>query len=488
MIITRKNKQRLIKYLSLFLFFDLLSILAHSFPWLGAIFFGVIMVLFLILAIHDFETGLIVVLAELFVGSQGHLFDLNIIGFTFSIRIAFWLIILFVFSYRLVRDWIVGRKISLKYLERFKHLNFFLFLFLFILIGLLVALFNHNDLAKIFFDVNAWLFFALLFPFYSVNENCAERADFFKRVKIIFIAALIYLGFKTLTSLYIFTHALPFADFIYHWLRDTRVGEITQAGGGFYRIFFQSHIYAVFAIIIGAAHFFDELVGERRLKKIWPFWGLMVLATAMVVTSFSRSFWLGLAIGLLCLFILFLRAGFNKRFFMSLLYVGSSLVAGVLLVAMITLFPWPRGGSFDLSLLTDRADFNQGESAISSRYALLGVLKKEICSSPLLGRGFGATVTYKSSDPRILAQNPDGMYTTYAFEWGFLDIWLKIGFLGCLAYIILLANLIRKKFTTGVWFGRALSISLISLLVINIFTPYLNHPLGIIWIILVALF
>jgi len=445
-------------------------------------------ILFLILALHDFSAALLVVLAELFVGSQGHLFDLKILSFTLSIRIAFWLITLGVFVIDLIKAWIETGNFPLKYFSRFKPLKHFLVLFLFIILGVVVALFYHNSLSNIFFDANAWLFFALLFPFYSVAENEGQREAFYKKVKFVFIAALLYVSFKTLFSLYVFTHALPFADWLYVWLRDTRVAEITRAGGGFYRIFFQSQIYAVFAFIIGTAYFFDELYFEKKIKKIWPFWVMMMLAAAVIVTSFSRSFWVALAVSLAVLFILFLRVGFNRRFFSTLVYVVSTFVCGVLLVAGITLFPYPQGGSFDLSLLSDRADFTQNDAAISSRYALLEQLKESICSSPLLGQGFGATVTYKSSDPRIVAQNPDGMYTTYAFEWGFLDIWLKIGFLGLLAYFLLLVNLLRKKYAIGMWLGRALSLSLLALMVINIFTPYLNHPLGIIWIILVSLF
>ena len=31
--------------------------------------------------------------------------------------------------------------------------------------------------------------------------------------------------------------------------------------------------------------------------------------------------------------------------------------------------------------------------------------------------GFGTSVTYETSDPRALETNPDGLFTTYSFEW-----------------------------------------------------------------------
>ena len=57
-----------------------------------------------------------------------------------------------------------------------------------------------------------------------------------------------------------------------------------------------------------------------------------------------------------------------------------------------------------------------------------------------MGRGFGATVTYQTRDPRILADNGSGEYTTYAFEWGWLDIWLKLGIFGLAAYFLLIGT------------------------------------------------
>jgi len=487
-MISAENKKKLIIFLALFLGFDLLSLLSYGFVPVGNLVFGAIVASFLALALYKFEYALLIILAEIFVGSKGYLFYFNFNGPVLSVRIAFWLIILSVFLYRFIGNWWRTGVSPLRYLSRFKPLKHFSFLFAFVIVGLLVAWFNHNELSNIFFDVNAWLFFALILPFYSMAENETMRCDFFDKVKFVFIAALIYLGFKTLFSLFVFTHTLPFAGFLYNWLRDTGVGEVTRVGGGFFRIFFQSHIYAVFAFIITSSYFFSELYFESKLKRIWPFWGLMVLSAAMVVASFSRSFWLGLAVALVGLFILFLRQGLNKRFFLTLAYTSSAFVVGTLLVALITIFPWPRPGFFSLSLLSDRVDLSKSEAAVSSRYALLAELKKEICSSPLLGRGLGATVTYKSNDPRLLQRSTDGLYTTYAFEWGFLDIWLKLGFIGLLAYLFLLYDIMRKKFSLGIWASRALRLTVVALIVVNIFTPYLNHPLGIIWIILLALF
>src|SRR5690606_26879171 len=61
---------------------------------------------------------------------------------------------------------------------------------------------------------------------------------------------------------------------------------------------------------------------------------------------------------------------------------------------------------------------------------------------PILGSGYGTTVTYETSDPRLLS-TIGSSYTTYAFEWGYHDIWLKIGVVGASVYAWFLYSLLR---------------------------------------------
>jgi len=156
-------------------------------------------------------------------------------------------------------------------------------------------------------------------------------------------------------------------------------------------------------------------------------------------------------------------------------------LGGLLLIYLITIFPYPQPGKFTADFL-DRVT-NEQEAALSSRWSLLPVLSREVVKEPFLGQGFGATVTYISSDPRILANNPSGQYTTAALEWGYLDIALKIGILGLLAYLLLLTKIIYQGIASNQskhrYLDLGLSMGVFFLAVTHIFTPYLNHPLGI---------
>ena len=89
---------------------------------------------------------------------------------------------------------------------------------------------------------------------------------------------------------------------------------------------------------------------------------------------------------------------------------------------------------------------------------------KEISQEPFFGQGYGATVTYLSQDPRVLENNPSGLYTTYAFEWGYLDIWLKLGIGGIIAYLLLLFFLIKESIILGLKKNNPILLSIASIL------------------------
>ena len=130
----------------------------------------------------------------------------------------------------------------------------------------------------------------------------------------------------------------------------------------------------------------------------------------------------------------------------------------------------------------------ESESAGISRLNQLQPLLYNISQQALFGYGFGKELTYQSSDPRILKTHPDGIYTTYAFEWGYLDIALKLGVIGLLVYLALIGML----FYLGILnlksniLNLGLLTGLLALCVTNIFSPYLNHPLGIGYIMLIS--
>ena len=470
------------KIIGLLFLLETLSFLAYLFPGWQIIVFALLTLGFLVLASYRLEWGVLILLSELFIGSKGYLFALNIGSLSLSIRIVFWLIVLAVWLVKFFRTWLVTKHCPLEDWRKIKVVKIYYWLAIFAFWGLMNGFWHHQSFSNLFFDFNGWIFFLLIFPLYSIFGASSVRKKNITNLKLVFWSSIIWLSIKTLFFLYVFSHNLYGLESLYLWLRKTGVGEITAAGGGFWRVFFQSHIYIVFGwllLLVDLARNLQARVSRRQIiNKLL----LGTLLFSAIIVSFSRSFWLGIIAALLFLAIVFWHKwGFKKILINAGLWLVM-LLASLLLMVLVIKFPVPKSvGSFNLNMLSNRVDLTGGESAISSRWALLSALQVELTEAPFWGQGFGATVTYKSSDPRVLASTADGSYTTFAFEWGYLDIWLKLGLLGLLTYLFLLFFLFKQ----GIKQGRlGLAAGILALAAINIFTPYLNHPLGITFILL----
>ena len=241
-------------------------------------------------------------------------------------------------------------------------------------------------------------------------------------------------------------------------------------------------------------------INPKNIKKsfkttntwIWLCFGGFLFSSLLI--SFSRSNWVGIIVAALCVPVIVWLSK-NKFWTTVLISYSGWVLMGVLSIIIITsivLFPYPSpSGPFSAgSLISKRALTISGEAGVSSRWQLLGPLWEQVSKNMLIGAGFGKTVTYVTKDPRILAQNPTGQYTTFVFEWGYLDLWLKFGLFGLFVYayfvLLILKHSYRvlsdgfngeNKYKLAVYQGIILGG--IGILVVHAFSPYLNHPLGI---------
>ena len=464
------------------------------------IFFGV-----LLLSLRNIEWGVLIAFVDLLVSSFGHLFKLDLgplqmtmrVGIFFSIQIAYNTMLITHF----LREW-TGKYPLFEKLHAFfqKGLHDSVILtsffkgpyfypnwaiFAAIVLGFVMGLVNGNSLRDIFKDMDAYVVFAY-FPIMWAGLASRESR---LRLYNVFAASMSYLAAQTLIVLFIFAHRLQGPmRVLYLWIRDARIGEITLITNDFYRIFFQSYIYALVAIFIFAVFFIIQKSTHYKLKEKsdqYIFW-LYVISAIMLLVSFSRSFWFGGAVAV-CVFavaLVILKVPWSLIWRGALKMLGGFVVALAIVIAVVN-FPFPKKGPSILiaDLLGNRALSLFGEAAATSRWTLLPILWNEVMRDPILGSGFGKTITYKTDDPRYLAEDPTGMRKTYAFEWGYLDMWLKMGVLGLFAFGWLMWRILsigwlqlRQSLTPisfGVWLG------LIALLGAHFFTPFLNHPLGI---------
>lgn len=469
-----KNSQSKISFLVLTLFLlDLLSYLAFFNAGLLKISFIIILLTAAALTVYKLEYGLLILFSELLIGSFGYLFYFPLGQKMISIRIALWAAVMLIFFFKLIGQFIKNGRSSEYYQKiiKFPYLKYFLLFALFLLLGIGSGILRGHSYSNIYSDFNAFIYLGLFFPAVAVYGASKEEAAFeniFNRLKTVFLGGALYLSLETLILLFIFTHNLNIAPDIYAWLRKTLVGEMTSTLSGWPRIFIQSQIYPIIAFLF--------ISFKEGFKKENILLAALLFSSALI--SFSRSFWLALTATIIfSLILIWFYYGF-KKFAQLVLKFLSAGILSFLLIYLIAIFPYPKPGAYNADFLNRIT--NGGESAISSRWSLMPVLFKEIKREPIFGQGFGATVTYKSSDPRVLKDHPDGLYTTYAFEWGYLDLWLKIGFLGLLSYLILLFVLIKKSLlkTNLNYLNLGLGTGLLFIALTHIFTPYLNHPLG----------
>jgi len=295
-------------------------------------------------------------------------------------------------------------------------------------------------------------------------------------------------GVKTLVSLFLFASR---GDWIvltyYRWIRDTGVGEITPVAGNFFRIFFQSQIYSLIAFFVFLPLFLLTRYTMNAIEKKIYFI-VLVVESLTILLSLSRSYWVGAFVAMVgLLFALKWHENFSWRR-ISLIVLSMMTLLAFEVFAVYALIRSPLG-----SVLGKRIT-DVSEPAASSRMNQLEPLRHSILEHPWLGSGFGRTVTYITNDPRARAYDSTGRLTTYSFEWGYLDIMLKMGIVGFGVYLLLLSFLAtqahelyiiaQEPVVRAVVLG--LTLALFALMVTNIFSPYLNHPLGIGYIVIIT--
>ncbi len=456
----------------IFLFLEILSFLTWYYPLINNFIFILIVLTTLIITWKNLNYGLLIASGELMVGSFGYLFNIELFSQTISWRMFIWAIIMLVW----LKDFVLNyKKTIFIYKQNKKILYVFFILLLFLLLSILNGLLKNEKL-DIVLDTNGWFYLFLLFPWLLFDKK------YLNDLWNLMLSALAWLFFKTSIILYLFSHNFTtLNNYIYDWTRDFRLGEITFAGGNFWRIFMQSHIFSLFILIV--LIYLLWIIYKDNLSKIQilPISIFMVFSLGVVLMSYSRSFWLALVLILVSLFIYFLFKKTGKKTITVILNFVIVFLLALSLIFIIVKFPWPQVDSSQTDLFVSRLKNPASEAAGNSRLNQFVPLLLAIKQSPFFGSGFGTKVTYKSTDPRIMSLGEEyaANYSTYAFELGYLDIWLKIGLFGLLVYFLFIYLVIERTILTAKPLAIAFTFGFMTILITNLTTPYLNHPLGI---------
>lgn len=435
----------------------------------------------LIIALKRPALGLAILLFELMVGSKGALLKIpngwEVDG-GIPLRIVLFAAFFLGWSLHAALEWKKTRaEFKQAIFQELLHRKAWIAVLIICIWAVIRGVWLKNE--AVWADANAWAFLLLIVPVVYVARRASE--DLKRHGRNAIAAGLLWLPLKTLMLFYAFTHGLSgLSQPLYLWVRRTGIGEVTLITGNLFRIFIQSQIYA-----LGGALFFLGRQKDGRGERSYFAWLPIGLGSiAALILSLSRSIWAGAAVGgLVLLFLCYKRRKQGKTDVPKprriIWRAISSSAAALAIIAGIAWFPYPRVdvGSL-MSLFSSRGTLS--DAAAESRWNLLPVLWNKIKKAPVLGSGFGATVTYKSMDPRLQAGPNKGLVTTYAFEWGWLELWIKFGFIGIVVMVWLLASIgVRwSKAPFQPWMRISGLALLAGLAVVHFFTPYLNHPLG----------
>lgn len=445
--------------------------------------FFIIVVATLIVTKRSLVWGLAFAMLEIFVGGHGHLIDVSIGGVTLGIRQGIFAAVMLGTLYHIIINHIRPRFVAERDLP-------FVFLFVAIVLGSISG-FARNSMGAAFDDMNGYATFAYLLPVSMIVWS--QEA---KRILLwTFALGATWVALSSMVLLYAFTH-LPVQGIwaLYGFVRDARLAEVTILSGPAWLVgmlingpwYFRVFEPAQFTVIVFTLVLFGALM---FVAKDWRTrWMIAVPMTAMLaidISGQSRSFWLGLIVASAVLGITMLAEKISVKDIMKAKAVGTvSLATALLMLWALVVVPAPPRPDLTNSPYYKGDSDDTRELAVSSRWNLLGPMMTEIGKNPLWGSGFGTPVTFISDDPRIRAMNGTGEWTTYRFEWGYQDIWLKMGIPGLLAFGFYFVTILRAAYRSFAhhdetrWLTMSLGAGIIALFVAHIFSPYLNHPIG----------
>lgn len=455
----------------------------HNTPSLMAL--GAVFAVTLALSSRSLLTGMCIAFAEIMVGGHGHLLAASVGGFSVSVRMTIFAAVMLAWLWHVVRHQAYPKFLVFRDTP-------FLLLAAAVAIGTVQG-FIMNDPAKAFDDMNSYVTLAYLLPMLSIVWDNEKKRQLLQ----ILFASVMWVCLSTLCIVFLFTHLPgPVLRGVYEFVRDARLAEVTLLTGPswfvgnflplsspwYFRVFEPAHFFPiVMAFLIIAARFM--LWRSERMPTIARV--ALLLCVATFIASLSRSFLVGAFVGLLVtgLFILLEAPKAVWKTAAHTLQLGFLVLLGAGIFWATIVFPFPQQPDLRDAAFYRASTADDRGLAVSSRWNLLYPMFTAIMENPMMGEGFGREVTFVSDDPRVREFNPSGEWTTYRFEWGYQDIWLKMGLLGLIAFVWYIVVLSRTFYYSYYahghrWLVLGLYAGVIALFATHIFSPYLNHPIG----------
>lgn len=451
---------------------------------LSAVALAVVLVLTAAVVWRSLPAGIGIAFAEIMMGGHGHLITTDVIGFPVSLRMVIFAAVMGVWAVQFLRRRAIPRVVALRD-------GPFVLLFLAVALAGMVG-FMANEPAHAFDDMNGYATLLYLLPMISITWNQERKRGLLE----VLVGSGIWIVLSTLAILFLFTHLPgPSLHGVYQFVRDARIAEVTLLTGPewflsllpasapwYFRVFEPAQFFVLSLLLVLAA---ARLMLWRGEAMPWGARAVCALAAAAFVAGWSRSFFVGAFAGVVVVLgsAYYDGAQFLRHRARHIVELVTLTAVGAVVFWATIVFPFPSHPNLADAAFYRESSGDERDLAVTSRWNLLDPMFAAIMESPVLGRGFGTEVTFVSDDPRVRATNPSGEWTTYRFEWGYQDIWLKMGLLGLAAFVafgVTLTNAFLYTFRTqpSRWLTVGLFAGVAALFATHVFSPYLNHPIG----------
>ena len=372
-----------------------------------------------------------------------------------------------------------------KAFEKYKYIlknKFFVSCALFgiwMIIEIFIGFYNGNNPSYIVSNVTGYLTLSLS-PVVILYVDTFRGSRYIK----IFTDALIYSSF-ILALIVTFIHfAMPFYNHIEimefsMMLNNLSFGGFANVSADIYRIFLRSEIFFQIALVISISR---ELAKER--VSWFNTFVIAVLAFGLLI-SLTRSFWLGALVSLL--FVLYFnrkeinkiaRLAFFSLTIFSLLVISSTVFYRGSSVILAALNRFQSGLETPANELPSSS--NPDNASDSIRKEIIDALIYKINDSVFIGHGMGAEI-----DKHSVGGNTEYLY---------FDLTMKMGIVGLILFTFMFVfifkrfidNYLRNKYGKHTLSQGYIS-ALVGVMVSSYFNPYLNNPIGLVFLLGTAL-
>ncbi|MEA4965622.1 MAG: O-antigen ligase family protein [Oscillospiraceae bacterium] len=339
----------------------------------------------------------------------------------------------------------------------------------------------------------------LLYPAFVICLNTRARVQWI--VDVLYggaiLVAVVTLGLHV---------ALAFASkaeltAINNFLNHTSYGGLALLGTSYYRIYLKSQMFLQVAILLGLHKI---IAATSRRSKVFFLICEVVLVYATIL-SYTRGFWLGLAISCIILLLCCLRnwkkylttlaislAGVACMFVISYCLYGSN-------VAFHTFTARVTGTAIDCLVDgSDNAIANPGNANGNKPSAGLSATQELIAKNSIAAQNLREATMEEherliAADPFWgygLGKNLDGIRTDGRTEYTYLDLYMKLGLIGFLLFALVFCwhctdalklCFRRKKGVKGdvELVSTYLMAGYVGILVTSYLNPFLTSPMGI---------